>query len=92
MFRPHGGASRFTLRRLFVLVTHLPPESAFQSAISGRVPISEIGSLLLDLWELSAQRSHPRWTELERRRDAIERQKIMEIARAKARRFNAIGR
>lgn len=90
-YREGGGASRMTLRRMLLLAEHLPPESLFHSAMQDRPPVSEISSVLMDIWTSLNGSQHPRWEKLKRERRAKEREKAMQRAREKARRFNAAG-
>lgn len=89
-FREGGGASRLTYRRLMTLITYLPQESAFYSAVEDRPAISETSAAVMDIWEALANKRHPRWTALQRERDRRERERAMEAARAKAKSFNAV--
>lgn len=91
-FREGGGASRLTHRRLMTLITYLPQESAFYSAVEDRPAISETSAAVMDIWEALADRRHPRWTALQRERERLEREKALAEARSKAREFNAIHR
>ncbi|OFT67743.1 hypothetical protein [Corynebacterium sp. HMSC05D03] len=88
-YREDGGASRMTLRRMLLLAEHLPPESLFHSMISDRPPVSEVSSVLMDIWSSLNGQKHPRWEQLKRERRAKERELAMQRAREKARKFNA---
>lgn len=74
------------------LITYLPQESAFYSAVEDRPAISETSAAVMDIWEALADRRHPRWTALQRERERLEREKALAEARSKAREFNAIHR
>lgn len=63
-----------TIRRLLVLVDQLPPESAFKSAIEGRVQISHTDSLLMDVWSALTGKQHGRWDVLKKAKDRAERE------------------
>ncbi|WP_141757460.1 hypothetical protein [Corynebacterium sp. HMSC066C02] len=88
-YREDGGASRMTLRRMLLLAEHLPSESLFHSVISDRPPVSEVSSVLMDIWSSLNGQKHPRWEQLKRERRAKEREIAMQRAREKARKFNA---
>lgn len=88
-YREDGGASRLTLRRMLLLAEHLPPESLFHSVVQDRPPVSEISSVLMDIWSSINDQKHPRWEQLKRERRAKERELAMQRAREKARKFNA---
>lgn len=78
-----------TLRRMLILAEHLPPESLFHSAVQDRPPVSEVSSVLMDIWSSLHGQEHPRWEKLKRERRAKEREFAMQRAREKARKFNA---
>ena len=90
-YREDGGASRMTLRRMLLLAENLPPESLFHSMIQDRPPVSEVSSVLMDIWASLNGAKHPRWDEMKRRRRAAEREDAMKRARERAREFNAAG-
>ena len=78
-----------TLRRMLILAEHLPAESLFHSAVQDRPPVSEVSSVLMDIWASLNGAKHPRWEQLKRERRAKERELAMQRAREKARKFNA---
>lgn len=90
-YRPEGGPSRLTVRRLLVLVDRLPPESAFKSAIEDRPPVSEVSAAVMDLWSAWHNNAeHPRWSALKRAREKAEFNELLEQERAEARAHNTI--
>ena len=89
-YRVGGGCSRLTLRRLMVLVGSLPPESAYISAIEGRLPISEQSAAVGDVFHALTGNPWHRWDALKRRRDEAEFQELVEQERAEARAHNTI--
>lgn len=92
-FRPGGGPSRLTVRRLLVLVEHLPAQSAFNAAREDRAPVSLTASAVMDVWESLAGKRHPgRASMAERRRQAeerVERARLIARRRRTAREHNA---
>lgn len=78
-FRPHGGRSRLTLRRLLVLADRLPPESAFKSVLDDRIPISDEVAQLARLEEIWTGKKAPIWSAKKRARDRYERAAKMQI-------------
>lgn len=66
VYRPGGGASRLTWRRVIVLVDALPSESVFKSAVEGRLPVSEISAAIGDVISSLTGEEWGRWTALER--------------------------
>ncbi|OFP19932.1 hypothetical protein HMPREF2996_00205 [Corynebacterium sp. HMSC066C02] len=74
---------------MLLLAEHLPSESLFHSVISDRPPVSEVSSVLMDIWSSLNGQKHPRWEQLKRERRAKEREIAMQRAREKARKFNA---
>lgn len=90
-FRPGGGVSRLTLRRLMVLVARLPPESAWASVVADRPAVSEISAAVMDLWSAWHDNTeHPRWKQLQRARERAEFEAFVEEERALARSHNTI--
>lgn len=86
-FRPRGGPSGLTVRRLLVLVEHLPAESAFHAARENRAPASLGANAVMDVWESLTGKRHPgRASAAEKRAQAVER---AERARLIARRRRA---
>lgn len=86
-FRPGGGPSQLTIRRLLVLVKYLPAQSNFYAACEKRAPVSLGDSAVMDVWESLTGKKHPgRAGEEEMRNRAAER---AERARLIARRRNA---
>lgn len=76
------------LRRLLVLVDHLPDESAFKSAREGRLPISVTDSLLMDVWSALTGKKHTRWDALKSAARRAERETVIRRRRAAARAHN----
>lgn len=90
-YRPGGGVRRLTVRRLLVLVSGLPPESSFKSAIEDRPPVSEVSAAVMDLWSAWHNNTeHPRWSALKRAREKAEFNELLEQERAEARAHNTI--
>lgn len=89
MYRPDGGASRLTLRRMLLLVDQLPPESAFVSELNDRVPISTEAAASFSVYQALSGQVHPLWTHRQRERDAMELEAALRAARDRARTFNA---
>lgn len=87
-FRPGGGESRLTLRRLGVLLQGLPMESDFYSAKDERPPISEGSVLLLDLFQVLTGKPHPRPKALVAERERVRRDALIRQKREQARAFN----
>lgn len=86
-FRPGGGASQLTIRRLLLLVEHLPAESAFHAAREDRAAASLTANAVMDVWESLTGKRHPgRASPSQRRAQAAER---AERARIIARRRRA---
>lgn len=86
-FRPGGGSSGLTVRRLLVLVEHLPAESAFHAARENRAPASLEANAVMDVWESLTGKRHPgRASAAQKRAQAVER---AERARLIARRRRA---
>lgn len=74
-----------------MLVDRLPPESAWQSAVSDRPPISEVSAAVMDVWSaLHDHQDHPRWTQRQRARERAEFEALLESERAEARAHNTI--
>lgn len=88
-YRPNGGPSRLTLRRLLVLVANLPSESAFHSAVDDRLPVSEVSAAVGDVFQALSGKKWHRWTALQRAREQKERQQLLAQKREEARKFNA---
>lgn len=88
-YRPGGGESRLTLRRMLLLVEQLPPESAFQSERHDRVPISVESAATYSVYQAVTGKPHPAWTQREREREEAARKIVMAAARERARKFNA---
>ncbi|MBM4489500.1 hypothetical protein GS937_01565 [Rhodococcus hoagii] len=102
LWRPGGGESQLTLRRLFVLIRYLPADSALAIDESdGRVPWTITDHLLADLWEQKANagrgRGKPRirhpWRLEQKKRQSARRSeaKRNKFERAKARRARELG-
>lgn len=89
-YRPGGGPSRLTLRRLMVLVDRLPPESAFKSLIEDRLPISEQSAAIGDVIHALTGTPWHRWDALARQRKQAEFNTLLEQERAEARAHNTI--
>lgn len=87
-FRPGGGESKLTLRRLGVLLQGLPMESDFYSAKDERPPISEVSVLLLDMFHAITGKPHPRPKALVAERERVRREALIREKREKARAFN----
>lgn len=58
-YRPGGGASRLTFRRMLLLVEYLPRESFFKSACDGRPARSFTDERLMDIPEALTGKPHP---------------------------------
>jgi hypothetical protein len=90
-WRPGGGRSGLTYRRLLVLLDGLPPESAFRAAVTDTSPVSRVEKRLVELWESLAGKAHPvRNTEEQKREreEAAAEKRELERQRAAARRRN----
>lgn len=88
VYRPGGGPSRLTLRRLSLLVERLPPESAFKSAVEDRLPISGESAVTMTVFEALTGKKHPLWTAKQRERERAEHEAAVRAARERARKFN----
>lgn len=89
-FRPGGGPSGLTIRRLLVLVSRLPAESSFQAARENRIPWSIGDSAVLDVWESLMGKRHPARVPLsERERLAVERAERPRLVAERRRRARA---
>lgn len=89
VYRPGGGASRLTWRRVWSLADLLPPESLFKSEVEQRHPISVETAALYQLWESFTGKRSPMW---DMRRHAIrqaEHQAAVRAASIKAEAWNA---
>ena len=83
-----------TLRRLFVLIAHLPPDSAVKRAVSDGASIwdDEKVSLLAHIWQAAAgsEKSHPwledaaRQSKAKRRANDPKRKRALAAARRRA--------
>lgn len=69
LWRPGGGASRLTYRRLLVLVGRLPQDSAFMSACRDQFPISPETAAMYRLEEVLSGKKSPMWDAKKRMRD-----------------------
>ncbi|HAF73299.1 MAG TPA: hypothetical protein DCL06_11290 [Corynebacterium variabile] len=90
-WRPGGGTSQLTYRRLLVLLDGLPAESEFRAAVLDVSPVSRIELRLVELWESWAGKAHPvRNTEEQQREraDAAEEKQEFERQREAARERN----
>ena len=68
-YRPRGGASRLTTRRLLLLVDGLPRESSrFWCAVTDMEPITWDQIILADIYALHTKQIHPVWTRREDQR------------------------
>jgi hypothetical protein len=92
-FRPGGGASHLTIRRLLVLVEFLPAESQFHAAREDRSAASLTANAVMDVWESLTNQKHPgRASTAQRRQQAIEaaeRTRLIARRRREARAHNA---
>ena len=89
-YRPGGGESKLTIRRLLVLVDGLPPESLFRSAVEDRLPVSELSIAIGDLTTAITGKPWQRWDALKRAREKAEFDELLEQERAEARAHNTI--
>lgn len=92
-FRPAGGASQLTVRRLLVLVESLPAEAAFHAAREDRAAASLTANAVMDVWESLTGKKHPGRASTSQRRaqaaEKVERARIIARRRRAARVHNA---
>lgn len=89
-YRPGGGESKLTIRRLLVLVDGLPPESLFRSAVEGRLPVSEQSAAVGDVLQALTGKPWHRWNALTRQRERAEFKELLDKKRDTARVHNMI--
>lgn len=89
-YRPGGGDSRLTIRRLLTLVDALPPESLFRSAVEDRLPVSEQSAAAGDIVTALTGKPWHRWDALKTQRADAEFKELLEQERAEARAHNTI--
>lgn len=92
-FRPAGGPSRLTVRRLLVLVEFLPAEAQFHAAREDRSAASLTANAVMDVWESLTNQKHPGRASAAQRRqqatEAAERARLIARRRRQARAHNA---
>lgn len=92
-FRPGGGPSQLTVRRLLVLVESLPAEATFHAARENRAAASLTANAVMDVWESLTGKKHPGRTSMSQRRaqaaDEAEKLRIIARRRREARAHNA---
>lgn len=84
LWRPGGGASRLTYRRLLVLVGRLPQDSAFMSACKDSFPVSPETAALYRLEEILTRQRSPMWDAKKRLRDKAEHEAALLRHRGRA--------
>lgn len=57
--KTEAGRPRLSTRKLLLLVDHLPPESAFSSAVNERYPMSREQAAMYDLFAAFTGKPHP---------------------------------
>jgi hypothetical protein len=73
-----------SVRRLGVLVKHLPRNSAVVRALNGgQLPLSRLEHFLADLWALWAKKDHPVRAEMEAKAHAVAKEARVVELRAK---------
>lgn len=88
-YRPHGGASQLTLRRVVNLAEGLPPESRFWSEVEDRYPVSEQSAAIGEIFQALTGEQWSRWNLRKQQRADAEFKDLLEIERAIAREYNA---
>ena len=87
-YRPGGGLSRLTLRRLLALVDGLPAESLFRSEVEDRMPVSEQSAAIGDVISAFTGKKWHRWDAKKKLREEAEFKKLIEAERDGARAHN----
>ncbi|MBB1022967.1 MULTISPECIES: hypothetical protein [unclassified Dietzia] len=80
--RDSRGRTRLSLRRLLLLVDHLPQESAFASALAERHPISGEQAATYAVWSALTGKQHPYLDDLKNRRDQERKAQLIRSRRA----------
>ncbi|WP_010120132.1 hypothetical protein [Corynebacterium nuruki] len=90
-WRPNGGPSRLTYRRLLVLLDGLPVGAEFRTAATGSNGVPNVEMRLVELWESLSGKEHPRRNPEKQRRlaeEAAATQRELDRQREAARKRN----
>ncbi|MBB1034652.1 hypothetical protein G6031_09650, partial [Dietzia sp. CQ4] len=80
--RDFRGRPMLSLRRLLLLVDHLPQESAFASALAERHPISGEQAATYAVWSALTGKQHPYLDDLKNRRERERKAALIRERRA----------